>query len=94
MLHTGLLAAGLIMVIYGLAHILFPLPAKVDLPFPFEHVYGVKRINGELAYQTSSSYYNSISADPYWLVWSIIFYSGTIMTFILSIKISKQKHFQ
>lgn len=79
------------MVIYGLGHILFPLPAKVDLPLPFEHVYGVKRTNDGLAYQTISNYSDSINADPYWLVWSIIFYSGVVITSILSIKISKQK---
>jgi hypothetical protein len=82
------------MVIYGLGHILFPLPAKVDLPLPFEHVYEVKRANDGLAYQTISAYGDSINADPYWLVWSIIFYSGIVMTSIMRIKIYKQKHIQ
>ena len=70
---------------YGFFHMLSPLPflPSFDLPYPFPHLTGVERtIGGGSGYSISYDSSNGLLVDPYWIVWSMILYAGTILSSI------------
>jgi len=80
-----IIATGL--VIYGFIHIAsFFWINRINLPFPFEHIFNVNLRNGGMEYEIGYDLNNSIAQDPYWLVWSFSLYSGIIILSILAIR--------
>jgi hypothetical protein len=67
--------------LYGFFHISSTLPflMQFDLPYPFPHITGVERTGEGTQYQIHYYPDSALPVDPYWLVWSMIFYFGIIL---------------
>lgn len=76
------------MIVFGIINIFWYWPISFGItvknhPFPFQHLADVIAEHG--GYSTVVTYFPIEAAmdDPYWLFWSLLLYTGIILTAIL-----------
>ena len=82
-MKNRLLIIGLGFLTFGFANLFRYVPillTLINLPFPFDHLQNVHPTGNGISTQIGYLPINEATNDPYWLVWSIILYTGIGIT--------------